>query len=238
MSKIFLALVLAGIAGCQTVQEKNQALVRDRFDKLRSLSTWKPTWCRLETHLTQPALARYREMFRDETSKLGEETWVYTWRARETSCEVKADRNTPLAKAHRSFLETAFCTLLQTHFVNSPFDELKIMPEDIQSNEEKVQIKLGSNDGLGLFLDRKEVSVETRTKSRGTLRAFYSDREHQWLPERIEQKTDKAILLLDAFEYSGTPVGGRRMLKSFWISVGDARALQHTRVEVVNCQNF
>ena len=112
------------------------------------------------------------------------------------------------------------------------------MPEDIKTGEEKVQIHMGATDGLGLFLDPKTVSVETRTKSRGTLNALYSDREHQWLPERIEQKTEKTILLLDSFEYSDVPVGGRRMLRSFWISVGDARALQHTQVNVMNCQNF
>ena len=240
MSKFFLLLVLFCVAACQSTQEKNQTLVRDSFEKLKPLSTWKPTWCRVDTKLTQPALARYREMFVAETEKLQTEAWSYTWKARETSCEVTSLEDAPLSRNHRGILETVFCTLLQTHYVNSPFDELKIMPEDISSHEDKVQIKMGVGgaEDLGLYLDPKAVSVETRTKSRGALNAVYAESEHQWLPERIEQKTATTVLLIDGFEYSAAPVGGRRLLKSFWISLGDSRALPHTQVFLSSCRPF
>lgn len=232
MFKFFVALLLFCAVACQSTQEKNQALVRDRFEKLKPLSTWKPTWCRVDAKLTQPALARYREMFAAEPEKLQSETWSYTWKARETSCEVTSLEDAPLSRNHRGILETVFCTLLQTHFVNSPFDELKIMPEDISAHEDRVQIKLGlgSAEDIGLYLDPRAVSVETRTRARGTLNARYAQSGQQWLPERIEQKTATTVLLLDGFEYSEASVGARRMLKSFWISLGDSRALPHTQV--------
>jgi hypothetical protein len=245
MFKRTLFTVFLILTACQTTQEKNKALVRDRVEKLKTLSGWRATWCRVDAHLTQPALARYREMFPEESEKIDSDTWSYTWKARAGACEVTALETSPLAQNHRAFLEDAFCTLLQTHFVNSPFADLQVNGEGIVSApKDSVQIRTSPDPNLGLYLDPGTVTVETRTKARGTFRALYGEHSSQWLPDFIEQRTDKTIVVLDGFEYGNVPVGGRILPKSFWISVGDRstpaskEAFQHTRVELSNCRTF
>lgn len=239
MGKLFLFLLVA-LVGCQSVQEKNQAVVRSDFERLKPLSTWQPTWCKVDTHLTPAALARYGEMFPDEKDVLAQDTWSYTWKARETSCEITALDSSPVIANHHGFLETAFCLLLQTHYVNSPFDELKISPEDIsRTDNEQVQIRTApSEPDLGLFLDPQRLHIETHTKSRGIIRADYSEINHQWLPTRLEQRLPKETLVIEDIKYSDVPVGGRRMIQSFWIAVGEDQALRHTQVSLYNCQNY
>jgi hypothetical protein len=229
-------LLIAG--GCQTVQEKNLALIKDRSEKLKPLSTWRPTWCRLETRLTQPAIARYREMFPDETEKLTQESWAYTWKARKTSCEVSPLQRSEMSKSHQAFLETAMCMLLQVHWVNSPFAELVAGPDDILSDGGRVHIRASTDQDLGIYLDPSAFVVETKTKSRGTLKASYHESENEWLPDRLEQRLPKSVLVVDALEYDTARVGRRRMLKSFWISVGEEKAMQHTQVFMSGCQNY
>jgi hypothetical protein len=43
--------------------------------------------------------------------------------------------------------------------------------------------------------------------------------------------------VLDDLEY-GEPVGGRRMLRSFNLSVGTERPLAHSQITVRNCQRM
>ena len=238
MYKFFVFVCVVFLTGCQTVEQKNEALVRDRIEKLKPLSIWKPTWCRVSTHLTQPAIARYREMFPEEVDKLTEESWAYTWKARETVCEVSALDKSPMLQNHKGFIESAFCLLLQTHYVNSPFDELKISPSSIVKNGERVQIRTSLEDDLGLFLDPIDFKVETKTKSRGVLSARYSSHEGDWLPDHLEYHSPTSTIVVDTIEYAEVKLSGKRMIKSFWISVGDDKTLQHTQVELSACQNF
>lgn len=231
------AFFLGFCVGCQSVQEKNMALISDRAQKLKPLSYWRPTWCRIEAHLTEPAMARYREMFPAEENNV-RETMVYTWKARKTTCEITSFDSSPLINNHKAFLETAFCMLLQTHWVNSPFDELPIKPDDVDKVNDHVHIKTSSEPGLGVYLDPKELKIETRTKSHGTIRADYGSLDNEWLPQRIEQQLPKQDLVLDMFEYDPKPLNGRPTLKSFWISVGEDKPFQHTHVELQNCQNY
>jgi hypothetical protein len=177
-------------------------------------------------------------MFPEEDVKLKEDIWAYTWKARESSCEVTSLDPSPLSKNHSSFLESAFCTLLQTHFVNSPFDELKISADDIVTSEGKVQIRTGLEEGLGLFLDPKSFTIETKTKNRGVLRAVYVERDHHWLPVRLEERHANTQFVIDQIEYDDVPVGGRLVPKSFWISVGEQQAFPHTQISLSNCRNF
>src|ERR1035437_6108121 len=103
MFKIFVFTLILTLLGCQTVQQKNMALVQDRAEKLKPLSTWHSQWCRLETHLTEPAIARYREMFPDEAERLNENNLPYTWKARKYTCEINSLQPTPLTKNHQGF---------------------------------------------------------------------------------------------------------------------------------------
>src|ERR1700722_10146363 len=139
MLKYLLVLVVL-LPACQTMQEKNLALIRDRADKLKPLSLWKPLRCKVSTHLTQPALARYKEMFPDEKG-LSEVGPDYTWRQFHSTCEITPDQHTPLTKNHQAFVETAFCLLLQVHFVHSPFDDLQFKPgEDVGGDDRRAHI--------------------------------------------------------------------------------------------------
>ncbi|MGZ3723268.1 MAG: hypothetical protein ACXVA9_10075 [Bdellovibrionales bacterium] len=236
---IFISVVF--LVACQTVKEKNIETIRDRTAKLQALAKWKPTWCTLETHLTQPALARYKEMFPEEADKLSDGSLNYTWKARSYTCEITPLESSPLTKNHVGFLETALCVLLQTHWVNSPFEQLEMIPRDID-NEKDGTIHIQSSmidKALGVYLDPVNFKMETRTKGHGILKVLYTESaNHEWLPSRLEQVTPKARLLVDSIEYDTAVVGRRHLIKSMWISVGDAEVFQHTQVSFSGCQNF
>lgn len=233
--RIILPVVLL-LASCQTAQEKSVYIVKDRVEKLRPLSKWSRSWCQVETHLTQPAIARYRQMFPSEVDKILLSGWTYTWRASEASCELKPSVESPAVKNHMSFMQDAFCMLLQVHFVNSPFDSLSVPASNFVMEEGKAHIIASGDPHLGIFLDPTNFVVETRTKSRGVLSAMYSQHEGEWLPSRLAQDMASYHLILDEIEYADVKISGRRQIKSFWISVGAEQPLKHTQVVLNNCQ--
>jgi len=47
-----------------------------------------------------------------------------------------------------------------------------------------------------------------------------------------------AKLVVDNFVYDVPRGSRRRLLKSFWISVGEDKPLQHTQVLLSDCQNY
>jgi hypothetical protein len=240
MFKIFVLIAFIGLTGCQSVEEKNVELIQDRVAKLKPLTQFKPTWCRLETQLTQPALARYREMFPEEAEKIGEGTVNYTWKARKYNCEITPLDANPLTKNHQGFLDAAICTLLQVQWVNSPFEDLNIYPRDIQNEKGgtiHIQASMIDRD-LGVYLDQQTFKMETRTKNRGTLKAVYTQVNQEWLPQRLEQASEKVRVVVDNIEYDTVPVSGRHLIKSLWISVGDGETHQHTQVNFTGCRGF
>lgn len=233
MSKLLLFCLL--LSGCQTVQEKNWNLVQDRAVKLRALSQWTPSECHVEATLTQPALARYREMYPDLDI---DQTLFYTWRANKNTCDVSSTETSALVKNHKAFMDSALCMLLQVHFVNSPFSGLAFAPTDVVTANDKVQIRLSADDpDLGIFLDQEHLILETKTKARGTLRATYALYEGEWLPESLRQITPQSTLGVDNIQYSTEFIGRRRTLKSLTISVGDATPLPHTALEIRGCHD-
>lgn len=238
MFKILNVFMLAtALIGCQTVQEKNLALIRESADKLKAYASWQPTWCRVEARLTQPAMARYREMLKVDNP--GSDVVTYTWKARKNVCEVTPLEPSELAKNHKAFLETALCMLWQVHYVNSPFSELNFSANDVVSANNRVQIRTTPNDvNLGIFLDPQQMYVETRTKSRGVLSAQYVALDGEWLPSKIEQKQDQRLLVLDEIQFGDRRLNGRRLPSSIWISVGDVKTHPHTQLLFSDCQTF
>jgi len=233
---LFRLLLLALLfSGCQTAQQRSQQLVQQRVGELKHLSQWNPTWCQVDTRLTQPAMARYREMFPLESEVLAQETWGYTWKSRKSTCEITPLDSSPVTRNHQGFLETSICLLLQAHYVNSPFDELDL--NDIQAVGPLTQIRAGANPDLGIFLPRDSMTVETRTKSRGVLHAIYDNQNGPWLPRRLEQRHGATSVVVDEIEYD--PDAGsaaRPMLKSFWISVGAEQVFRHSQVQFSGCR--
>lgn len=234
-SRMFFVALLVWLVGCQT---SNLEFVSQRATQLKPLNSWHPTWCQVEARLTQPALARYREML----GEVDADTLTYTWKARKTSCEMLPLQKSKLVESHKAFMDTAMCLLLQVHFVNSPFADLPFKPEDIVKKDgDIIQIRASAKDpALGIYLDPKEVKVETRTKSRGTFIAVYALSENEYLPARIEQvlPSPASHVVLDQFEYETSRLNGRRMIKSFWISAGEEAVHPHTQVFLSSCQNF
>lgn len=233
---------LAGLISCQTLHDKDFAIVRDRVDRLEPLSKWHATQCRLTAILTEPAKARYKQMFPDEGEALEEKAWPYLWVSRESGCDIRAPSSSPMRDQHRKIIEAAFCVLLQTHYVNSPFDELKVSAENVSRRADRLQILSGASPELGIFLDPDKFEVETRTKARGTFVADYAEHgskdawvRERWLPERLELKTDSMTLVLDGFEYGPMALYGRTMLEGFNLSIGDKQAVLHTRIKISNC---
>jgi len=131
--------------------------------------------------------------------------------------------------------------MFEVYWVNSPFEDLQIVPRDIQNEKDgRIHIEGSMIDkDLGLYLDPVNFNIDTRTKSHGVLKSTYSQIQGQWIPVKLEQVTNKADLVVDEIEYDTVPVGGRKLVKSLWISVGDTgQPLQHTHVTFTGCQNF
>jgi len=229
-SLLFISLL--GLAACQTAQQKSEMLVADRAGRLKHLSSWKSTWCQVDTELTEPARARFEQMFPAESP--GELS--YAWRARESSCEVSPLVASPVAKSQQAFLETALCLLMQVHYVNSPFDELDIASTGVEPLGDMVHIKAGDKPDLGIFLPYESMTIETRTKSRGVLRATYQEQQGVMLPKRLEQNRGGTQFVVDEIEYEPTMSGTRPMLKSFWIEVGAEKPLRHSKAIVRDCR--
>lgn len=217
-------------AGCQTAQQKSEALVIDRAAKLKHLSNWKSTWCQVDTELTEPAKARFTQMFPFEPAG----DMSFAWRAREASCEVTALSPSSAAKGQAAFLDTALCLLMQVHYINSPFDELEVTGKDIEPVRESAHIKSGDNPTLGIFLPPDSFTVETRTKARGTLRVDYADQGGKMLPSRLEQDRGKTKFLVDELEYETS--GSRPMLKAFSVSLGGEKTFKQSRAIVRDCR--
>lgn len=229
-----LAFAFICTVGCESAQKKNLQLVQDRVMKLKPLAAWPSVLCKVEVSLSQPAAARYREMFPKEKLR---EPWEYTWKAREVACELHGSEQSPMRDSHKTFMETAMCLLLQTHWVNSPFDELKVGPEAITENGDRVQIRFTTDPELGIFLDRGPFLIETNTKTRGAMLAEYIERDGNWVPSRIENHRGGSVLALEEMDYELSPIpGARPTLKSFWIAVGTERGLKHSWVAVRECK--
>lgn len=226
------------IAGCQFAQRRAMDLLEDRVQKLKPLSQWQPLWCDLEVKLTAPAVEHYKTMYPKEVETLSKPSWPFTWKAREANCEVTALLSGEAVSTQKGLLDTALCTLLQVHWVNSPFDELQVAPEQVDLSDNQVRIKTSSNPELGIFLPTDQFVVETKTKSRGNFRASYSLVDQDWLPKRIEVKTEKTILALDEIEFSESRISGRRSIKSAWLELGEDTSLRQAQINFGNCQPF
>jgi hypothetical protein len=241
--RLVLALTfLAGLISCQTLHDKDLAIVRDRIDRLQPLSKWHSTQCRVLSELTEPARARYKQMFPGEADLFEEKAWVYLWVSRESGCEIRSPTSSPLRAQHRKMIDTAFCVLLQTHYVNSPFDDLQVNAESVSRRADRLQILSGSSPELGIFLDPEKFEVETRTRSRGIFVADYAEHgskevwvRERWLPSRLELKTESTTLVLDAFDYGPMAIYGRTLLQGFNISIGEKQAVLHTHIRISGC---
>lgn len=231
LSLIFALLVLVG---CQTAEQKRMSFVQERVERLKPLSTWPRTWCHIDATLTQPARARYEQMFPNE--KDIPESFGYTWKASEARCEVTPLQSGPVADNHKGFVEEALCTLLHVHYVNSPFDELKYDSEHLEDTKTGVRISTGSSPDLGMFVDREPFVVETKTKNRGVFTATYGLVDNEWRPTRLQHSSGANEVVLDQFEYSPQIIEGRRMLSSAWLSVGVEKPLEHTHLVFSGCQ--
>lgn len=250
MLKYVLLLSFPWLAACQTAQQKNVALLKDRVEKLKPLSSWRSSYCEVSVELTEPAKARFKEIYPSEVDQISRADWAYTWSARENMCEIRAMDIGPAAKSQKEFLETAFCLLLQVHYVNSPFDELKVEPRDIVGmtrlstaggdgatyrDEEVVHIQTGSDKDLGIYLPRDKTTIETRTRSRGLLVAEYGEVGGRWLPTHLEQRRGNLVFELQDFKYAEA-VQNRAMLESFWIKLGGEKTFLQSKVSVKNCR--
>jgi hypothetical protein len=237
-ARIFFLLGAFLLTGCQTAQQKRLNLVRERISQLKPLAAWPSLKCDIEAHLTQPALARYEQMFAGEAKSIsGDGVVSFGWRASESTCELKMRDRSAFSKSYKSLLNDVLCTLLQVHWVNSPFDELAIGRDDVMEGPDgKTRIRLGRGDSQGLFLDPKAVAVETHTGGKGVLRAIYARVDGRWLPAKLSQETGKVEISLDEFEWSDVYVEGRRMIHSFWLSVGEGEPLQHSKLVFSNCR--
>ncbi|MBX3022858.1 MAG: hypothetical protein KF799_14380 [Bdellovibrionales bacterium] len=224
--------------GCQTAHQRRVSVLADRVQKLKPLSSYKATWCRVEAQLTEPARARYQQMFPEESARANQDV-AFTWKARESTCEVTALDRSALTSNYKGFLDTALCVLLQTHWVNSPFDEFPYAPERLSDKDGKVHLAIAEGKDLGLTLDPVAFDVETRTKGRGTMLASYAQTDGEWLPTRLEQRTTTGLqIVLDDFVWDSNRIDSRRLPRSLWIAVGEERPIQHSQLKFSECREY
>jgi hypothetical protein len=165
----------------------------------------------------------------------------YTWKAHKYSCEITPLETSPMIKNQQTFIEAALCTLLQTHWVNSPFEELQVVPRDISREKDgRLHIATSMIDkNLGIYLDASTFKMETHTKGNGVIKAVYSENsDHEWLPSKLEQNTGQARVVVDNIQYDPVAVGGRHLITSMWISVGQQEPSRHTQVNFTGCRNY
>lgn len=227
-------LLAALVSGC--AHHRAVGVVRDRIVKLQPLSNYSGTQCEVVARPTQRALARFSQMHPGEVERLHSEAWMFKWRQTESRCQVTpaASAASPVVKAQLGFVEAALCMLAQVFYVNSPFDELQYGPDEVQIRENWVQLGPQKSD-TGLFLDRNDFNVVTRTRTRGEYAAHYKQFDGEWLPDRMEHKPENLMILVDQIKY-GDRLGSRRIFESMMVSVGTERPLAHSELIVRNCQ--
>ncbi len=238
MFKWILFLNLATLTvGCQSASKKNIEFLSERVKQLKPLSRWAPLECELEATLTEPARARYQQMLGQEKPQ---ESTRYLWRGRETVCEILAPQSkSKQTDAQKPLLESSICLLMQVHWVNSPFDELKVDLERLNKVEDQLHVPTGDDPELGIFLNKNDFTLQTRTKSRGVLFAQYQEVNGIWAPIRLEQRLAGSRIVVDEMTYAQeAKPGARPQLKSFWISVGAEQAFKHSYVEMQGCKPY
>jgi hypothetical protein len=235
MSLRISLLVFVVLTGCQFAQRRALGLIEDRTQKLKGLSQWQPVSCLIEARLTSPSVEHYKRLLPQEKN-LDSGGWTFRWRARETTCEVTTSASGEAARTQKGLMDTALCTLLQVHWVNSPFDELKIEPEQVDLKDNLVRVRAPARPELGLYLPTDRFVVETRTRARGNFQATYAWLENEWLPKRIEVRSEKTVLALDDFEYDQLKIGGRRMIKTVWLELGEDRSLRQAQLIFSECR--
>lgn len=231
--RILLSLSFLALIGCQTISKDNKQLLRLRYGQLQPLSQFPVRTCEIETRLSEPTKQKYMASFPKEKKLIQAESWSYKWRVSESRCEITPQNSTPLVQSHRPIVNAAFCTLLQSYWVNSPFDGLNVEATDVKDREKDVFIQVGAPE-FGISIDRQDFLITTLTKSRGLLKAHYAEQLGQWLPDWMEMKLPKATLKLDQFTYRDG-LGKRNALENFWINVGEDDTTAHTQVSIVMC---
>jgi len=224
--------------GC--AHQRDVSIVKDRMEKLQPLSRYTSTVCEVETQPTQPALARFSQMYPAEVDKLRPDAWTFQWRQRESRCEVTPQAGparSPVVKAQLGFVEAALCVLGQVFFVNSPFDEIQLGPEHVRRKDDMIHLSKKAGSEHGLYLDPRSFFIITRTPAKGQFAAHYSQVGEEWLPDRMEHKPENMQILVDQIEY-GERIGSRRVFKSMMVSVGTERPLAHSQLIVRNCQRL
>jgi hypothetical protein len=224
------------IFGCAT---SSHSLLKDRYTKLAPLGEFRARTCKIETTLSEPMKIKYLQLYPTEHALLQENTWTYTWTALESRCEITTPDKSNLRKSHRAILNAAFCTLLQAHWVNSPFDEMRVENQQIEEQKDKVFIRQAKAEAdmpdLGVAVYMKDFLLETNTKKLGLLRAHYAHEGSDWLPDWLEQRFHTSVVRVDQIVYRDEGVGRRKMLDSFWISVGESEPQAHTFVKILDC---
>ncbi len=231
-----LVAIVVGVVGCVSQRQKDFSFVQSRVAQLNGLARYPSSVCEIETIPTPSALARYIQLNPKEAGQLKNVDWKFKWRQTENRCEISGGAPLQAVKMQKGIVEAAFCLPLQVYFVNSPFDEVIIAPEAIEREGQLIHVKSKLGSDLGYFLDTGNMTVRTRTASKGELSAHYAQFDGEWLPDSVEQMTPALKIVLEGLQYSSTRIGSRRMLESIWIAIGTDVARRHSQIRVRNCQ--
>lgn len=228
-----LLLIISTLGGCaSSTYRKNREILKDRFEKLESLSRFPAKTCTVEARLSEPMKQRYLAQYPDEKALLKKGAWPFSWSVSEYGCKVTIGKPSEMQKSHLAILNGAFCTLLQPHFVNSPFDGLQVKDQQIEDQPENVFIRV--NEKAGIAIGKTDFLIETQTANLGNFKAHYQQGQRDFLPDWLEMNMPNSRLRIDQITYS-EPTLARTPLQSFWISVGEQEVVAHTFVNVLSC---
>lgn len=235
-----LALLLAAttLTGCQTAAQRRVSLLKDRVDKLKPLSHFQPLTCQIEAELTAPARARYAALYPEDVAVIEEPHLEFVWHARRDASDLTASSPSAFMRNFAQFIGPAIKMLLQVYWVHSPFDDLRVRPEDvIEASDGRVFLRTEEGKSFGLYLSDQRFELETRTKGHGQLSAEYALNKTDWLPIRMEQDFGPTQLILDRFEWAEVPVVGRRVISAVWLKAGQGKALDHAHLFFKDCHS-
>lgn len=230
---VFMALTLLSCTSLKL--RSNRDFIQQRAHQLEGLNHFPEQNCTLTAELSQPVKAGMEDTLPGWKTKTPIGKRTYEWQVRKNSCRVTTDETAKWVSYQRAIVQAAVCTLLQTHYVNSPLLGINFEKIPIVDHEDRVEISTGPGTSLSLL--RGDFVLETKTKARGLLRAQYFMAERDWVPSSLEQQLPESVVRVDQITY-GLHARNFTPLESFWISVGSDNVIAHTFIKVERCESL
>lgn len=245
-SIIFLGFILVSLlSSCATPAEKRLKRVEAVALLFRPLEANIQKTCKVQVELSGSTEEKYKKSFPEESDDIST-AMTFSWSVYTQRCQLKGESEASSAweKNHQVVVKAAFCTLLQGFAVESPFSGLSLLPADVASSGEWIQILSVQSRKPILELHEEKLSLKATSNSGQSYFADYELKQHfpRPLSVRLEAKDFQLSLSDFAFQtfnrgevHSTFP----RELEAFSIFTKDGQDLEskpYARVTVKECE--